>query len=70
VSLYVCEACREVGKDMKIPADEVGAALMQQHLQSEHDVGLVTEFKACQECGQSVLTKLGQPGPRTCGDHS
>jgi len=35
--LFVCELCRTAGKpDFKTPYDEIGAALMEQHLRSEH----------------------------------
>lgn len=44
MSMYVCNACTEAGKDTRIPADEVGAALMQQHLLSEHGVLPVTQL--------------------------
>lgn len=36
--MYVCELCKKQGKETKIPADEVGAALMESHLKAEHGV--------------------------------
>lgn len=33
---YVCITCRNAGKDFRVPADEIGAALMREHLRTEH----------------------------------
>jgi hypothetical protein len=68
---YVCELCES--KPFRVPVDEVGAALMQQHLKSEHDLGLVAEFKRCGECDQAILCKISEFGgrpPATCKEHS
>lgn len=35
---YRCELCVREGKETLIPADEVGAVLMKQHLLSDHNV--------------------------------
>lgn len=35
--LLVCELCRTAGKpDFKTPVDKIGAALMEQHLRTDH----------------------------------
>lgn len=34
--MYSCNLCKEQGEDFTAPADEIGAALMKQHLKSEH----------------------------------
>lgn len=41
---FVCELCRQDGHDVRMPNDPIGAALMQQHLNIEHDVTLLTEW--------------------------
>lgn len=68
--IYVCELCDENDKATLIPADEVGAALMQEHLKSEHGV-VALAFKTCSGCGHSVAA-LYPPDDRpiTCKDHS
>jgi len=69
VEHYVCQMCP--GDGFVVPADEIGASLMQQHLKTEHDEdGLMLEFRPCYECGTPVLVPLGRVGPSTCGDHS
>ncbi len=39
---YICNMCKEVGKKseerFKVPADEIGVALMREHLKTEHGV--------------------------------
>lgn len=33
---YVCEPCRHLGEDFRVPADEVGVELMKAHLYEKH----------------------------------
>lgn len=33
---YVCNTCRDDGRDFRTPADEIGVALMHEHLRTEH----------------------------------
>lgn len=65
---YTCQMCPSDA--FQVPVDEIGASLMQQHLKTEHDVALIAEFRPCQECGVSVLVRLGEPAPENCGGHS
>lgn len=66
--LYVCEACRDDGKEFKVPVDEIGAVVMEQHLKSEHGV-VALEWHVCPECGYTILCKLQRP-PTSCAEHS
>lgn len=66
---YICNACADDGMDTTMPADEVGAALMQQHLASEHGVTAL-QFKTCGGCGNSIAVLLGSPAPESCEAHS
>lgn len=68
MGLYVCTECAENGIDVKMPVDEIGVALMHQHLKSEHGV-IATQFKDCDECGTSVLCLLGALAPTSCQEH-
>ena len=70
MSLYTCMACQSEGKEVQIPADEVGAALMQQHLKTEHGIAFASEFRRCRECDQSILVVLGAPPTTSCREHS
>lgn len=36
---YVCNQCRDRGEDFRVPADEIGAAIMKEHLRKEHPRG-------------------------------
>jgi len=67
---YVCELCKEVDQDFTVPFDEIGAAVMQQHLASEHHVALLGKLRRCAECTQHVLCTLDSPGPASCREHS
>lgn len=35
--MYSCNLCKEAGKEFKVPADPIGAAIMRQHLKEEHN---------------------------------
>ena len=37
---YVCNKCKDAGTDFRVPADEIGVAIMQEHLRTEHGVEL------------------------------
>lgn len=63
--LYVCEEC----EDFAVPADGIGAAVMTQHLESEHGfTGVLLEFLPCPECGKLIGCKLQSP-PAGCWEH-
>lgn len=36
--LYVCNLCKDAGKDFSVPADEFGVVFMRDHLKDEHGV--------------------------------
>lgn len=35
---YVCEVCKQEGKEFSVPADEFGAQFMKTHLWDEHKI--------------------------------
>lgn len=45
--MFVCELCKTKGADFRTPVDEIGSALMEQHLISDHN--LSAEFKGNDE---------------------
>lgn len=38
--LYVCNRCKDAGKDFSVPADEIGVELMKAHLWDEHKLNV------------------------------
>lgn len=45
MALYYCNLCKDEGVSTSMPADEIGAALMQQHLLTEHGVSTPWDFR-------------------------
>lgn len=69
MSGLVCELCVEEDREFTVPSDEIGAAVMYQHLLSEHGV-VALVMRTCGECGGPVACKLNQPAPTSCEEHS
>lgn len=38
--LYVCNRCKDEGKDFSVPADFIGVELMKAHLWDEHQLNV------------------------------
>ena len=38
MTMFYCNLCTKNGEEFEVPADEIGVAIMRQHLADKHDV--------------------------------
>lgn len=73
-TLLACGLCEDEApteEPFTAPIDEIGATLMQAHLEDAHGVKMIGVLRTCPECGHSVLCNaLKDVLPESCKDHS